>query len=133
MNKSGLDRSTAVVEEALRTAPWAPVPDTLRSRVMRRVRSLPTAPRFAFPWLEGALSLMLSTLATGTAYLLIGIQPTTALRLQQSVRLFFLLPANRPLLIAAVPGVCMLAVCLLLTVLLFHPRVRAGRRAGAIR
>lgn len=100
---------------------------------MRRVRSLSTAPPFVFPWLEAALSLMLSTLLTSVAYLLMGISPATMLRLQQAVRFFFVLPAYRPMMVATVAGLGMLSVCLILTLRLFRQPRRAhltGTRAG---
>jgi hypothetical protein len=133
MNHSEFDRTTAVVEDALRTLPLTPVPATLRSRVMRRVRKSAAAPTFAFPWLEGAISLMLATLLTGAAYLLLGVRPATMFLLTQSVRLFFLNPANRPVLLAAVPMAGMLAGCCLLTAWVLRPRKRAGARIAAAR
>jgi hypothetical protein len=133
MNDSEFERLTAIVEDALRTMPLATVPGTLRSRVMKRVRLVSSAPKFAFPWLEGAISLMLSTLLTSMAYVLIGIQPATLLRLEQSVRMFFLIPTNRPVLLATLPALGLLAVCLLLTVRLFRPRSRAGAKIVALR
>jgi hypothetical protein len=131
MNESEANRQTAIVEDALRTLPLNPVPGTLRIRVMHRVRSTPRAPRFVFPWLEGAISLMLSTLLTSMAYVMIGLHPVSMLHLEQSIRLFFLLPANRPLLAAAIPVLGMLAVCLLLTVQLFQPRRKNVRIVAA--
>ena len=106
---------------------------SLKTRVMRRVRSLSTAPPFVFPWLEAALSLMLSTLLTSVAYLLMGISPATMLRLQQAVRFFFVLPAYRPMMVATVAGLGMLSVCLILTLRLFRQPRRVhltGTRAG---
>jgi hypothetical protein len=131
-NYSAFDRSSAVVEDALRSMPLAPVPRTLRARVMRRVRSS-AAPHFVFPWLEGALSLMLSALLTVLAYLLISVDPVTVIRLEQNVRLFLLFPANRAALAAAVPMLGMLGLFLLLTVRLVRPRHRAARRIAAAR
>jgi hypothetical protein len=122
-----MERQAEVVEDALRTMPITPVPGTLRIRIMQRVRSSPRAPRFAFPWLEGALSLMLSTVATGMVYVMLGLPPVSLLRLEQSVRLFFLYPANRAFLSAAVPTMGLTAVCLLLTALLFRPRRRSAK------
>jgi hypothetical protein len=131
-NYSAFDRSSAVVEDALRSMPLTPVPRTLRARVMRRVRSS-AAPHFVFPWLEGALSLMLSALLTVLAYLLISVDPVTVIRLEQNVRLFLLFPANRAALAAAVPMLGMLGLFLLLTVRLVRPRHRAARRIAAAR
>jgi len=133
MNHSDIDRSMDIVEDALRTYPLAPAPGPLKSRIMRRVRSLSTAPPFVFPWLEAALSLMLSTLLTSVAYLLMGTSPATMLRLQQAVRFFFVLPAYRPMMVATVAGLGMLSVCLILTLRLFRQPRRAhltGTRAG---
>jgi hypothetical protein len=132
MNDSAYDRSTAIIEDALRTIPPAPVPRSLRIRVMQRVRSTAT-PRFVFPWLEGAVGLMFSALLTVSAYLLIGLNPYMVIRWEQTVRTFFLVPTNRPVLAAAVPMVAMLAVCMLLAVWIFRPRHRAGTRIVAAR
>src|SRR4030042_1124730 len=109
MNPSEFERSMVIVEDALQTLPLAPAPKTLRSGVMRRVRLLSAAPKFEFPWLEAGISLMLSTLLTGVAYLLLGLSPVTLMRLQQSLRIFFFLPANRPLIVGAVAGMGMRA------------------------
>jgi hypothetical protein len=126
MNAAGFDRSIDIVEDALRTLPLRPVPGRLQPRVMRRVRSLPAAPRFAFPWLEGAISLMLSTLLTGTSYLLLSIPPGALIRLIQSVRLFFILPANRPILFAMATGTGMLMLCFASAVRIFLPLRRGS-------
>ena len=128
MNNSDIDRSMANVEDALRTVPLAPAPMTLRPGVMRRVRSLSTAPKFVFPWLEAAISLMLSTLLTGIATLVLGLPPVTLLRLQQAIRFFFLLPANRPLVAGTAVGMGMLVVCLVLSVRIFLLRKKGGIR-----
>lgn len=133
MNPSDIDRSMASVEDALRTVPLAPVPATLKPGVMRRVRSLSAAPKFAFPWLEAAISLMLSTLLTGISTLMLGLPPATLLRLQQSIRLFFVLPANRPLVAGTIIGMGMLAVCLALSMRLFLMRKRVGIRIVPVR
>ncbi|MFN2299743.1 MAG: hypothetical protein ACK2UB_12925 [Anaerolineales bacterium] len=132
MTDTAFDRSAAIIEDALRTMPAAPVPKSLRSRVMRRVKSS-VAPRFAFPWLEGAVSLMLSALLTVLAYLLIGMNPYMIFRLEQAVRMFFMMPTNRPVLTAAIPVLGMLAMCLLLTMWIFRPRRRPGARVMAAR
>jgi hypothetical protein len=128
MTQSDFDRSMVIVEDALRTMPLTPAPAAIRSGVMVRVRALSAAPKFEFPWLEGAISLMLSTLLTGVVSLFLGLPPTTLQRLQHSVRFFFILPANRPLIAAAVIGLGMLAVCLLCAVQI----LRQGRRAPAV-
>jgi hypothetical protein len=126
MNDTDIDRSMDIVEDALWTLPLSPVPGPLKSRVMRRVRSLSAAPKFAFPWLEGAISLMLSTLLTGVSYLLLSLPPVTLLRLFQSVRLFFILPSNRPILFAALTGAGMLVLCFASAVRIFLPQRRAA-------
>jgi hypothetical protein len=133
MNPSDTDRSMVLVEDALRSVPLAPVPGTLRSGVMRRVRLLSAAPKFAFPWLEAAISLMLSTLLTGAATLVLGLPAATLLRLQQTLRLFFRLPANRPLIAGVLIGVGMLAVCLVLSARIFLIRNRRAVRIVAMR
>ena len=61
-----------MVEDALRSLPAAPVPAELRSRVMRGCATLSAAPKFAFPWLEAAISLMVSTLMTAMGSLILG-------------------------------------------------------------
>jgi signal transduction histidine kinase len=126
MNPADTDRMMGMVEDALGSMPAAPVPAALRSRVMRRVRALSAAPKFAFPWLEAAISLMVSTLVAGMGSLLVGLPPATLQRLIQSVRLFFLLPVHRPLIAAAAAGMGMLAVCLILSARFFLPKNRAG-------
>jgi hypothetical protein len=79
MTQSDFDRSMVIVEDALRTMPLTPAPAAIRSGVMVRVRALSAAPKFEFPWLEGAISLMLSTLLTGVVSLFLGLPPTTCL------------------------------------------------------
>jgi hypothetical protein len=128
MNPTDIDRSLEIVEDALRSAPLAPVPGTLRSGVMRRVQSLSAAPKFAFPWLEAAISLMLSTLLTGVATLVLELPPAALLRLQQAFRFFFLLPANRPLIAGTMIGAAMLVLCLLLSAWIFFRRSGRGPR-----
>ena len=127
MKPSVNDRMMTAVEDALRTMPEAPAPAALRSRVMRGVRAL-SAPKFVFPWLEAAISLMLSTLLTGVGTLLVGLPPTTLVRLQQTLRHFFLVPANRPFLAASLIGMVMLVGCLFFAVRLFLP----GRRSPGV-
>ncbi|MBN2084439.1 MAG: hypothetical protein JW748_04380 [Anaerolineales bacterium] len=128
MNPSEADRWMTAVEDALRTMPEAPAPAALRSRVMRGVRALSAPPKFVFPWLEAAISLMLSTLLTGVGALLVGLPPTELVRLQQTLRYFFLVPANRPFLAASVIGLGMLVACLFFAVRILLP----GRRAPAV-
>jgi hypothetical protein len=108
----------AAVEDALRTMPPVPAPPALRAKILRRVR----APKFVFPWLEASVSLMVSTLLTGCVYLALAVPPASVLCAVQSVRLFFLLPANRPYIAAAMPGLAMLAVCGLLAIVVLRPR-----------
>jgi hypothetical protein len=112
-------RSMEIVEDALRTLPPAPVPGTLRSRVMFRVRLLAGAPKFAFPWLEAAFSLMMSTLLTGLTYVVLGLPPSAWMRLTHSIRHFFILPANQPIIIAALAVAGILALCVLSAARLF--------------
>ena len=128
MKPSVNDRMMTAVEDALRTMPEAPAPAALRSRVMHGVRALSAPPKFVFPWLEAAISLMLSTLLTGVGTLLVGLPPTTLVRLQQTLRHFFLVPANRPFLAASLIGMVMLVGCLFLAVRLLLP----GRRAPGV-
>jgi hypothetical protein len=125
MNPSDNDRLMIAVEDALRTMPEAPVPAALRLRVMRGVRTLTAAPKFVFPWLEAAISLMLSTLVAGAGSLLLGLSPTTLARLEQTLRYFFLVPSNRPYIAAFVIGLGMVAACLFFAVRILLP----GRRA----
>jgi hypothetical protein len=128
MNPSDTDRLMLTVEDALRTMPVAPAPAALQSRVMHSVRTLSAAPKFVFPWLEAAISLMLSTLLAGVSSLLLGLPPATLVRLQQTLRYFFLVPANRPVIAAAVIGMGMLIVCLFFAVRILRP----GRRTPVI-
>jgi hypothetical protein len=127
MNRSDAERQTAAVEDALRSMPLRPVPATLRIRIMRQVRSSPRAPGFVLPWLEGALSLLLSMMAASMVYAMMTLQPVFRIRLEQSIRLFLQFPANRAFLAAAVPALGLMAVCLLTTALLFRPRRRSAR------
>ena len=127
MNPSDAERLMLTVEDALRTMPEAPAPAALRSRVMHSVRTLSAAPKFVFPWLEAAISLMLSTLLTIMGTLILEIPPTAFVRLQQTLRYFFLVPANRPFIAAAVIGVGMVILCLFFAVRILLP----GRRAPA--
>jgi hypothetical protein len=128
MNPSNADRLMMTVEDALRTMPEAPTPAALRSRVMRSVRSLSAASKFAFPWLEAAISLMLSTMMAFMGSLLLELPPTTLVRLQQTLRYIFLVPSNRPFIAAAVIGVGMLLACLFFAVRILRP----GRRAPVV-
>jgi hypothetical protein len=128
MNPYDSDRLMLTVEDALRTMPVAPAPAALQSRVMRSVRSLSAAPKFVFPWLEAAISLMLSTLLAGVSSLLLGLPPATLVRLQQTLRYFFIVPSNRPVIAAAVIGMGMLIVCLFFAVRILRP----GRRTPVI-
>jgi anti-sigma factor RsiW len=125
MNPSDNDRLMIAVEDALRTMPEAPAPAALRSRVMRGVRTLTAAPKFVFPWLEAAISLMLSTLVAGAGSLLLGLPPTTLARLEQTLRYFFLVPSNRPYIAASVIGVGMVVACLFFAVRILLPARRA--------
>jgi hypothetical protein len=126
MNPNDVDRTMGIVEDALRTMPLSPVPSALRTRVMKIIRSRGAAPKFDFPWLEAAISLMLSTLLTGMMSLLLSLPPSVLLRAQQAVQVFFLQPANRPLIAAAVVGTVMLAICFFLSARLFLRRTSAG-------
>jgi len=126
MNPSEAGPLMIAVEDALRTMPEAPAPPALRSRVMRGVRALTAAPKFAFPWLEAAISLMLSTMLTGVGSLLLGLPPATLARLQQSLRYFFLVPANRPYIAASVIGMGMLVACLYFAARVLFPVRRAS-------
>ncbi len=122
MNPSEADRLMLNVEDALRTMPEAPAPAALRSRVMRSVRTLSAAPKFAFPWLEASISLMLSTLLAAMGTLILEIPPTAFVRLQQTLRYFYLIPANRPFIAAAVIGAGMVVLCLYFAVRILLPR-----------
>jgi hypothetical protein len=133
MNDHDVNRSMEIVEDALRTLPLEPVSGRLRSRVMQRVRGLSTAPRFTFPWLEGAISLMLATLLTSTSYLFLSLSPVTWLRLGQSARYFLIHPANRPVLFAGAVGLGMLVLCLFFAVRLLQPVHRAPGRTHRMR
>jgi hypothetical protein len=128
MNPSGTDRLMLSVEDALRTMPVVPAPAGLRSRVMRSVRTLSAAPKFAFPWLDAAISLMLSTLMAFMGSLILELPPTTIVRLQQTLRYFFIVPTNRPFIAAGVIGIGMLVVCLIFAVRILRP----GRRTPVI-
>jgi hypothetical protein len=133
MNDTDINRSMEIIEDALRTLPLEPVPGLLRSRVMYRVRSLSAAPKFVFPWLEAAISLMLSTLVTSVSYLLLSLSPVAVMRLVQSVRLFLILPANRPVIFAGLSGLAILVLCLFSAVRIFLPVHRAPARMLRIR
>jgi hypothetical protein len=129
MNVSDFDRSMGIVEDALQSYPQASAPASLRPRIMRRVRRLAAAPRFAFPWLETAISLMVSTMVTGLLTCLVGIPPSAFWVLRQNLRLFLALPASRPILAAAAAGLAMLFLCVLVSAGLF----RKTRRMPAAR
>ncbi len=133
MNDTDINRSMEIVEDALRTLPLEPAPGLLRSRVMRRVRGLSAAPRFVFPWLEAAISLMLSTLLTSVSYLFLSLSPVTMMRLVQSVRLFLILPANRPVIFAGLSGLGILILCMFFAVRIFLPVHRAPARTLRLR
>jgi hypothetical protein len=122
MNPSEADRLMLSVEDALRTMPEAPAPAALRSRVMRSVRTLSAAPKFAFPWLEASISLMLSTLLAAMGTLILEIPPTAFVRLQQTLRYFYLVPANRHFIAATVIGAGMVVLCLYFAVRILLPR-----------
>lgn len=74
------ERTTAV-DDALRTYPLAPVPASLRPRVMTRIRAL-AAPRFGLQFLDYAVSLFGAGMA-GLALALWGaVTPQMAVRAQ---------------------------------------------------
>lgn len=129
MNGSGIDHPMDLVEDALRTYPLAPVPATLKTRVMIGVRPASIVPRFAFPWLETAISLMCSTLLTVMVTLLMNISPAMAVRLENSARLFLLQPGSRSIVLAAPVSVILAGVCLALAVRLFRRPLAAQRLA----
>jgi hypothetical protein len=120
MNGSLDHRSMDIVEDALRTYPLAPVPASLKIRVMNGVRPASSFPRFTFPWLEAAISLMCSTLLTAVVTLLLKIPPPAAVRLENSVRLLLLQPGSRSIVLAAPFSVILAALCLALAVRLFR-------------
>jgi hypothetical protein len=131
MNGSLDHRSMAILEDALRTYPLEPVPASLKTRVMNRIRPQSFVPRFTFPWLETAISLMVSTLLTVVVTLLLEIPPAAAVRLQNSVRIFLLQPGSRSIIQAAPTSAILAAMCLVLAVMLFQkpfaPRVSSHR------
>jgi hypothetical protein len=127
MNDSGIHPSMDVVEDALRTYPLAPVPADLKARVMARVQPGAFLPRFAFPWLETAIGLMFSTLLTIVVTLLMEIPPAAAMRLENSVRFYFLQPAFRSMVVAAPTSAMLAILCLILAVLLFRRPTAAHR------
>ena len=107
-------------EDALKTYPLEPVPASLKSRVMNRIQPQSFVPRFTFPWLETAISLMFSTLLTVVVTLLLEIPPAAAVRLQNSVRIFLLQPVSRSIVQAAPTSAILAALCLVLAVRLFQ-------------
>jgi len=109
-----------VIEDALRTYPLEPVPASLKTRVMNRIRPQTFVPRFTFPWLETAIGLMFSTLLTVAATLLLEIPPAAAARLQNSVRIFLLQPGSRSIVQAASTSAILAVLCLVLAVWLFR-------------
>ena len=120
MNGSDIDHPMDLVEDALRTYPLAPVPASLKTRVMNKVRPAPIVPRFTLPWLETAISLMCSTLLTVVVTLVLKIPPATVLRLENSVRIFLLQPGSRSIVLAAPVTVILAGACLLIAVRLFQ-------------
>jgi hypothetical protein len=124
MNDSENHRPMDIVEDALRTYPLAPVPAALKTRVMTQVRLHAIVPRFAFPWLGTAISLMASTLLTAVAALVLGIPSSTVMRLEQSVRIFLLQPGSRSILLAAAIWVIPAILCLGLAMRLFRSPLR---------
>ena len=96
------------------------MPASLKSRVMNRIQPQSFVPRFTFPWLETAISLMFSTLLTVVVTLLLEIPPAAAVRLQNSVRIFLLQPVSRSIVQAAPTSAILAALCLVLAVRLFQ-------------
>jgi hypothetical protein len=119
MNDSLDRRSVNIVEDALRTYPLAPVPASLKIRVMNGLRPASIAPRFTFPWLDAAISLMCSTLLAVVVTLLLEIPPATVVRLENSARLFLLQPGSRSIVLATAASVVLSGVCLALAGRLF--------------
>jgi hypothetical protein len=130
MTTSDSNRKWEIVEDALRSYPLSPAPDGMKTGVLRRVRSLTPVPGFSFPWLEAAIGVMAATVITVIAYLWEGLPPAAILQGEHTIRLFFSHPMYRPILIAVVFGVCLLAVCFILTGYLF--RFSSGRRSSRI-
>ncbi len=127
MNDSENHRTMDIVEDALWTYPLAPVPASLKTRVMTQVRPGAIVPRFSFPWLGTAISLMASTLLTAVVTLVLEIPSVTAMRLEQSVRIFLLQPGSRSILLAAPFWAILAALCLALAMSLFrNPFRRRG-------
>jgi hypothetical protein len=131
MNGSLDYRSAEILEDALMTYPLEPVPASLKTRIMNRIRPQSFVPRFTFPWLEIAISLMVSTLLTVVVTLLLEIPPAAAVHLQNSVRIFLLRPGSRSIAQAASMSAILAAMCLVLAVRLFQkpstPRVSSHR------
>jgi len=98
---------------------------------MNRIRPQSFVPRFTFPWLETAISLMISTLLTVVVTLLLEIPPAAAVRLQNSVRIFLLQPGSRSIVQATPMSAILAAMCLVLALMLFQkpftPRVSSHR------
>lgn len=120
MNGSLDHRSMEILEDALRTYPLQPVPASLKTRVMNRIRPQSFVPRFTFPWLGTAISLMVSTLLTVVVTLLLQIPLAAAVRLQNSVRIFLHQPGSRSIIQAAPTSAILAAMCLVLAVMLFR-------------
>jgi hypothetical protein len=120
MNDSDYHRTTELVEDALKTYPLAPVPASLQTRVMIRVRPAAIVPRFSFPWLETAIGLICSTLLTMAVTLLLEIPPVAASHLENSVRIFLLQPGLQSVVLAVASSVALSCVCFVLALNLFR-------------
>jgi hypothetical protein len=120
MNGSDDRRPVDVIEDALRTYPLAPVPASLKTRVMNGVWPASIDPRFTFPWLEAAISLTCSILLTAVLSLLLNIPPAAAVRMENITRLFLLQPASRSILLAVGTSMILTAACLMAAVRLFE-------------
>ena len=108
------------VEDALRTYPLSPVPDSLKTRVMGKIRPAVIAPRFNFPWLEAAISMVCTTLLTALVSLLLAVPPAVAMQWENAARIFLLHPGSRAIVLAAASSVALSCVCLVLTLNLFR-------------
>ncbi len=108
------------VEDALRTYPLSPVPNSLRTRVMGRIQPATIAPRFTFPWLEAAISIVCTTLLTALVSLVLAVPPAAAMRWENTARIFLLQPGSRSIVLAGASSLALSCACLILALNLFR-------------
>src|SRR5689334_6413317 len=109
----------AVVDNALRTYPLAPVPPTLAPAVMGRIANRAPMPRFHLQWMDYALGLLAVAMVGLGLLLWQGLFPNSLLDLIQSSVMPFDLQTTVLWLGSLLAGLVLLAGCVAVAALVF--------------